>query len=99
MQGNDMSLEARWKDSYAQQRASIAIYDLIDADNVRARQITRAVDSEDFELAKTLSKEKESPLIVINRSHGSLIFSSGSKKCKNAICSVKLLDFCSWLTR
>lgn len=67
MQGNDMNLEARWKDNYAQQRASIAIYDLIDADNVRARQIARAVDNEDFALAKTLSKEKESPLTVINR--------------------------------
>lgn len=67
IQGNDTNLEARWKDTYAQQRASIAIYDLIDAENVRARQITRAADDKNFELVKTLSEKKESPVMIINR--------------------------------
>lgn len=65
IQGGDTSLEARWKDNYAQQRASIAIYDLIDAENVRARSIANAVDGNDIELAKTLSKE-DAPIKIIN---------------------------------
>jgi recombinational DNA repair ATPase RecF len=34
----DINVEARWKDDFSAQRASIAIYDLIDAENVRARR-------------------------------------------------------------
>jgi ABC-type lipoprotein export system ATPase subunit len=65
IQGGDTSLAARWKDDYAQQRASISIYDLIDAENVRARSIADAVDGNDIELAKTLSK-KDAPIKIIN---------------------------------
>lgn len=65
IRGGDTSLEARWKDNYAQQRASLAIYDLIDAENVRARSIAGAVDDNNIELAKTLSK-KDAPIKIIN---------------------------------
>jgi ABC-type cobalamin/Fe3+-siderophores transport system ATPase subunit len=65
IRGSDTSLEARWKDQYAAQRPSIAIYDLIDAENVRARDIASAVDADNIDLAKTLSK-KDSPIKVIN---------------------------------
>jgi len=65
IRGADTSLESRWKDDYATQRASIAIYDLIDAENVRARSITDAVDRENIDLAKTLSKQ-DAPIKIIN---------------------------------
>lgn len=61
----DTNQQSRWKDDYATQRASIAIYGLIDAENVRARSITGAVDSENIELAKTLAK-KDAPIKIIN---------------------------------
>ena len=61
----DAAMEARWKDNYSSQRADIAIYDLIDAENVRARSITAAVDSDAINLAKSLSK-KDAPIKVIN---------------------------------
>lgn len=62
---SDTGTESRWKDDYAAQRANIAIYDLIDAENVRARTITGAVDCGDIDLAKTLSK-KDAPIKIIN---------------------------------
>ena len=65
IQNTDASHEARWKDDYAAQRANIAIYDLIDAENVRARSIATAVDGDDINLAKELSK-KDAPIKIIN---------------------------------
>jgi ABC-type cobalamin/Fe3+-siderophores transport system ATPase subunit len=62
---SDASAESRWKDDYAAHRANIAIYDLIDAENIRARSIAGAVDSGDIALAKTLSKE-DAPIKIIN---------------------------------
>ena len=65
IQSSDTSPEARWKDDYSAPRASIAIYDLIDAENVRARSIADAVDGDNIDLAKTLSK-KDAPIKIIN---------------------------------
>jgi ABC-type ATPase involved in cell division len=62
---SDASATSRWKDDYAAHRASIAIYDLIDAENIRARNITCAVDNGDIDLAKTLSKV-DAPIKIIN---------------------------------
>jgi ABC-type glutathione transport system ATPase component len=65
IRSTDTSLASRWKDDYATQRASIAIYDLIDAENVRARSIAGAVDGDNIDLAKTLSRQ-DAPIKVIN---------------------------------
>jgi len=65
MRSVDTNLTSRWKDDYPSQRASIPIYDLIDAENVRARSIAAAVDSQNMEDAKTLSK-KDAPIKIIN---------------------------------
>lgn len=65
IRGTDTRLESRWKDDYATYRASIAIYDLIDAENVRARSIAGAVDSDNIDLAKRLS-DKDAPIKIIN---------------------------------
>lgn len=61
----DMEPTSRWKDNYSERRPAVALYDLIEAENARARSITAAVDSADFDLAKKLSKE-EAPIKVIN---------------------------------
>lgn len=61
----DMNAQARWQDSYAAQRASVTVFDLIDAQNVRARGIADAVDADQLEEAKRLSAA-EAPLKAIN---------------------------------
>jgi ABC-type Mn2+/Zn2+ transport system ATPase subunit len=63
--GIDAQPAARWKDDYSTVRPSIAIYDLIDAENVRARAIAGAVDGDDIALAKDLSSQR-APIKVIN---------------------------------
>ena len=40
----DQEAQSRWMDDYAQQRAQMAIYDLVSCENGRARTIARAVD-------------------------------------------------------
>ena len=65
VRGYDTDAQSRWRDAYSAQRANIAIYDLIDAENVRARAITKAVDGSDFDLARTLAKQ-QAPLNRIN---------------------------------
>lgn len=62
---SDADPRSRWTDGYSAQRASIAMYDLIDAENVRARSIASAVDGNDFNLAKTLAM-KDAPIKIIN---------------------------------
>ena len=66
IQSTDRNPQARWKDDYSAQRASIAIYNLIDAENVRARSIAEAVDNENMGLAKNLSKN-DAPIKKINK--------------------------------
>lgn len=61
----DTQPQARWSDDYSAYRASIAIYDLIDADNVRNRSIAGAVDDGYMDLAKERSK-KDAPIEIIN---------------------------------
>jgi ABC-type cobalamin/Fe3+-siderophores transport system ATPase subunit len=65
IQAHDSQPQARWKEDYAAARSSIAIYDLVDAENVRARDITSAVDNDNFDLAKELRK-KDAPIKIIN---------------------------------
>jgi len=65
IQNSDAHPHSRWKDDYSTQRPNIAIYDLIDAENVRARSIAGAVDENDIDLAKKLSK-KDAPIKIIN---------------------------------
>jgi ABC-type lipoprotein export system ATPase subunit len=61
----DVGSESRWRDSYSSQRPNIALYDLVDAENVRSRSIAGAVDDDDIDLAQTLSKQ-DAPIKVIN---------------------------------
>jgi len=62
---NDSQIESRWKDDYSGTRSSISIFDLINSENVRARNIAGAVDKDDISFAKKLSNT-QSPLQAIN---------------------------------
>lgn len=65
IKGYDQDISSRWKDEYSQQRSSISIFDLINSENVRARKITNAVDTNDIDAAKTFSNI-QAPLQAIN---------------------------------
>jgi ABC-type cobalamin/Fe3+-siderophores transport system ATPase subunit len=65
MQNNDRTADARWKDVFAAQRPDIAITDLVNAENTRARTIAHAVDVNDIPAAQLLSG-KDAPIKIIN---------------------------------
>jgi ABC-type cobalamin/Fe3+-siderophores transport system ATPase subunit len=65
IKNSDSNIESRWKDDYSYARSNISIFDLINSENIRARNITKAVDSEDFDLAKRLSNA-QAPIQAIN---------------------------------
>ena len=65
IKNNDQQIESRYQDIYGSQRASMTIYELINAENVRARGIAALVDTGDFDAAIKASKE-EAPIAIIN---------------------------------
>lgn len=65
MLNSDAHLESRWRDNYSTQRSGIALYDLMDAENVRARAIADAVTANEMDVARELAK-REAPLTIIN---------------------------------
>lgn len=62
----DRQADARWMDDYSQQRAQMAIFDLVNAENVRAREITRAVDAKKNSDVEKLSA-KAGVFLTLNR--------------------------------
>ncbi len=66
MLSNDSSTQARWRDDHAAARVNLAIYDLIDADNVRSRDISSAFDAYDMELASRVRDSTSSPIKLIS---------------------------------
>ncbi len=62
---NDNSHQARWMEHNSNERTGVTIFDLIDAENIRARGITAAVDGDDPSEVDRL-KRKEAPLTVLN---------------------------------
>ena len=63
---HDRQINARWMDDYSQQRAQMAIYDLVNSENVRAREITRAVDAKDTNEVTRLAA-KDGAFSTLNR--------------------------------
>jgi hypothetical protein len=63
---HDRQIKARWMVDYSQQRAQMAIYDLVNFENVRAREITRAVDANDTNEV-TRIVEKDGAFSALNR--------------------------------
>lgn len=66
MRSWDQQPDSRWLDPAPDKRASVTIYDLIDAVNVRARDISDAVDAKDMAMASELGK-KRSALTILNQ--------------------------------
>lgn len=63
---HDRQTTSRWMDDYSGQRAQMAIYDLVNSENVRAREITRAVDAKQEEEISKLSA-KDGAFKTLNR--------------------------------
>ena len=61
---NDAQEAARWMDSYGSERSSAAIFDLINADNVRSRKIAEQIDLGALEAALVANGEKGTPQVV-----------------------------------
>lgn len=61
----DSTPQSRWMEQNAGQRASITLYDLIDAENVEARSIANAIRSGDIYKAQELAR-KQAPIAKIN---------------------------------
>ena len=61
----DRRPHSRYRDQYADRRASMTIYDLIDAENARARQMAQAFDARDMTLHAERAKV-QAPITVIN---------------------------------
>jgi ABC-type cobalamin/Fe3+-siderophores transport system ATPase subunit len=65
IKNTDQTQEARYRDHYAAQRASMTIYELIDAENVRARSMQAAYDAGDMDRLAEAAKV-EAPIAIIN---------------------------------
>jgi len=65
IRNNDGTPESRFRDQFAAQRASMTIYELIDAENVRSRTMSAAYDAGDMEGLADAAKV-EAPITVIN---------------------------------
>ena len=65
IQNEDRHVQSRYRDSYAAQRASMTIYELIDAENVRARAMASAYDSGDMDKLND-EAQVSAPITVIN---------------------------------
>ena len=65
VKASDQNTESRYRDDHAAMRASMTIYDLIDAENVRARAMAEAYDAGNMD---RLSQEAmaQAPVAVIN---------------------------------
>jgi len=62
----DRQPNSRWMDDFSDIRAPIAIYDLVNSENVRARDITKAVDQKNNEEVQKLAA-KNGAFAILNR--------------------------------
>ncbi|MEM6960159.1 MAG: AAA family ATPase [Myxococcota bacterium] len=65
IKADDAQHQSRHRDRYAAQRASMIIYELIDAENVRSRTMSAAYDAGNMEALEEAAKV-EAPITVIN---------------------------------
>jgi ABC-type cobalamin/Fe3+-siderophores transport system ATPase subunit len=65
IEGMDIQVNSRWMDNYSEYRATMSIYDIVDAENIRARLIANAVDGKNLELAQEYAT-KDAPIRVVN---------------------------------
>ena len=62
---DDHDPKSRYRDDYARERMSMTIYDLVNAENVLAREIAELVKTDDIDAAKKIAK-KAAPIADIN---------------------------------
>lgn len=65
IKADDAQHKSRYRDRFAAQRASMTIYELIDAENVRARAMQTAYDAGDMDAVAEAAKV-EAPIAIIN---------------------------------
>lgn len=65
IKNRDINAESRWSDRHAQQRSSITIFELIESENIRAREIAAAADDGNLDEVAKLAL-KDAPLAVLN---------------------------------
>lgn len=65
LQKQDVNFITRHQDNYAEQRSNLTIFELIDSENMRARRIAEAVDSNEVEKALMFSQD-QAPIAIIN---------------------------------
>ena len=65
IRNQDQNAQSRYRDPYAAQRASIAVFELVDAENRRARAMARAYDDGRMDDLST-EAEADSPITAIN---------------------------------
>ena len=65
IQNEDQNKQSRYRDRFAAERASIAIFELVDAENRRARAMASAYDEGDME-KQASEANVESPIAAIN---------------------------------
>lgn len=61
----DSQADSRWLEHGTSERASMAVYDLVDAQNTRARGIADAVDADDAALVEAL-RRSDAPITTLN---------------------------------
>ena len=64
LENDDAQESARWMDSYGSERSSAAIFDLINADNIRSRKIAEQIDLGALEAALATNEEEGTPQVV-----------------------------------
>ena len=62
----DRRADTRWMDDYSDQRTQMAIFDLVNSENLRAREITKAVDAKKTDEVAQLSV-KDGAFAILNR--------------------------------
>lgn len=65
LRNQDQNAQSRYRDQYGARRASMTIYEIVDAENVRARSIAAAFDASNMDAANEAARV-ESPIAVIN---------------------------------
>ena len=66
LQNADAHEDARWRDDYASQRLSAAVFDLINADNIRSRKIADKIDLGALEAALSTNENERTPSLVLD---------------------------------
>jgi ABC-type Mn2+/Zn2+ transport system ATPase subunit len=62
----DSQIQSRWKDENGVQKSQVVIFDLINAENIRAREIAKAVDQNDIDRAEEYAKSNRPPIEELN---------------------------------